>query len=54
MRLTGALGDFDRTRALLDGRVKAEGFEIEILGRRHGARMATAPLFDPSQERLRG
>jgi 4,5-dihydroxyphthalate decarboxylase len=29
MRLTGALGDFDRTRPLLDGRVKVEGFEVE-------------------------
>lgn len=29
MRLTGALGDFDRTRALLDGRVRVAGFDVE-------------------------
>jgi dimethylglycine dehydrogenase len=33
---------------------ETEGFEIEILGRRHGARIASAPLFDANQERLRG
>lgn len=27
--LTGALGDFDRTRALLDGRVRVAGFDVE-------------------------
>jgi 4,5-dihydroxyphthalate decarboxylase len=29
MRLSGALGDFDRTRPLLDGRVRVAGFDIE-------------------------
>jgi len=29
MKLTGALGDFDRTRALLDGRVRVAGFDVE-------------------------
>ena len=29
MRLTGALGDFDRTRALLDGRARIAGFDVE-------------------------
>jgi 4,5-dihydroxyphthalate decarboxylase len=29
VKLTGALGDFDRTRPLLDGRVKVEGFDVE-------------------------
>src|SRR5439155_19104473 len=29
MKLTGALGDFDRTRPLLDGRVRVAGFEVE-------------------------
>jgi 4,5-dihydroxyphthalate decarboxylase len=28
MRLTGALGDFDRTRGLLDGRVRVPGFDV--------------------------
>lgn len=29
IRLTGALGDFDRTRPLLDGRVRVAGFDVE-------------------------
>jgi len=29
MKLSGALGDFDRTRALLDGRVRVAGFDVE-------------------------
>ena len=28
-RITGAVGAFDRTQALLDGRVQVDGFEIE-------------------------
>ena len=31
-----------------------DGFEIELLGRRHGARLQPAPLFDANFERLRG
>ncbi|MCV0397463.1 MAG: FAD-dependent oxidoreductase [Rhizobiaceae bacterium] len=33
---------------------EAEGFEIELLGRRHGARVQREPLFDAGYERLRG
>ena len=33
---------------------ESEGFEIELLGRRHAARMQPAPLFDANFERLRG
>lgn len=29
MKLTGALGDFDRTRPLIDGRVRVAGFDVE-------------------------
>ncbi|WP_442582997.1 GcvT family protein [Mesorhizobium sp. ASY16-5R] len=31
-----------------------EGFEIELLGRRHAARMQPVPLFDANLERMRG
>ncbi|MFI0843327.1 FAD-dependent oxidoreductase [Mesorhizobium sp. IMUNJ 23232] len=31
-----------------------DGFEIELLGRRHKARLQPAPLFDANLERLRG
>ena len=33
---------------------EADGFEIELLGKRHAARMQPAPLFDANLERLRG
>ncbi|HEU4986397.1 MAG TPA: FAD-dependent oxidoreductase, partial [Rhizobiaceae bacterium] len=33
---------------------EVEGFEIEILGKRHKARLQASPLFDPSLERMRG
>jgi dimethylglycine dehydrogenase len=33
---------------------ESEGFEIELLGRRHAARMQPALLFDANFERLRG
>ena len=33
---------------------KPDGFEIEILGKRHAARVQSAPLFDANFERLRG
>jgi dimethylglycine dehydrogenase len=33
---------------------ESEGFEIELLGRRHKARMQPAPLFDANFERMRG
>ncbi|TIV70336.1 MAG: FAD-dependent oxidoreductase [Mesorhizobium sp.] len=32
---------------------KPDGFEIEILGKRHAARVQTAPLFDANFERMR-
>jgi dimethylglycine dehydrogenase len=32
----------------------ADGFEIELLGKRHAARIQAAPLFDANLERLRG
>ncbi|RUW16570.1 glycine cleavage T C-terminal barrel domain-containing protein, partial [Mesorhizobium sp. M4B.F.Ca.ET.013.02.1.1] len=32
---------------------EADGFEIEILGKRHGARIQSAPLFDANFERMR-
>jgi len=31
-----------------------EGFEIEIIGKRHQARPQREPLFDPKGERMRG
>jgi dimethylglycine dehydrogenase len=33
---------------------ESEGFEIELLGKRHAARMQPAPLFDANYERMRG
>jgi dimethylglycine dehydrogenase len=33
---------------------EAEGFEIELLGKRHPARIQPAPLFDANLERMRG
>ncbi|MER8385342.1 FAD-dependent oxidoreductase [Mesorhizobium sp. M1428] len=33
---------------------EVEGFEIEILGKRHAARMQPIPLFDANFERMRG
>jgi len=33
---------------------EADGFEIELLGKRHRARMQPAPLFDANYERMRG
>jgi dimethylglycine dehydrogenase len=33
---------------------ESEGFEIELLGRRHKARMQPAPLFDANYKRMRG
>jgi dimethylglycine dehydrogenase len=33
---------------------ESEGFEIELLGRRHAARMQPTPLFDANQGRMRG
>jgi len=33
---------------------EADGFEIEILGKRHAARLQAAPLFDANLERMRG
>ena len=33
---------------------EADGFEIELLGKRLAARMQPAPLFDANFERLRG
>jgi dimethylglycine dehydrogenase len=32
----------------------ADGFEIELLGKRHPARIQPAPLFDANLERMRG
>ena len=32
----------------------ADGFEIELLGKRHAARIQQAPLFDANLERMRG
>jgi dimethylglycine dehydrogenase len=32
----------------------SDGFEIELLGRRHATRMQPAPLFDANLERMRG
>ena len=33
---------------------QSDGFEIELLGKRHAARMQAAPLFDANFERMRG
>jgi dimethylglycine dehydrogenase len=33
---------------------ESDGFEIELLGKRHAARMQAAPLFDANFERMRG
>ncbi|MBZ9813003.1 FAD-dependent oxidoreductase [Mesorhizobium sp. CA7] len=33
---------------------RPDGFEIEILGKRHAARIQAAPLFDANLERMRG
>ncbi|WP_367161416.1 glycine cleavage T C-terminal barrel domain-containing protein, partial [Mesorhizobium sp.] len=33
---------------------RPDGFEIEILGQRHAARIQAAPLFDANFERMRG
>ena len=33
---------------------ESDGFEIELLGKRHAARMQQAPLFDANLERMRG
>jgi dimethylglycine dehydrogenase len=33
---------------------EADGFEIELLGHKHAARLQPLPLFDPGRERLRG
>jgi len=33
---------------------ETHGFEIELLGKRHAARMQAAPLFDANFERMRG
>ncbi|MCV3241159.1 GcvT family protein [Mesorhizobium sp. ZC-5] len=33
---------------------ESDGFEIELLGKRHAARIQPAPLFDGNQQRLRG
>ena len=33
---------------------EADGFEIELLGKRHAARIQQAPLFDANLERMRG
>ncbi|MEI5677906.1 MULTISPECIES: GcvT family protein [unclassified Mesorhizobium] len=33
---------------------ETDGFEIELLGKRHSARMQAAPLFDANQGRMRG
>jgi dimethylglycine dehydrogenase len=33
---------------------EADGFEIELLGKRHKARMQPTPLFDANYERMRG
>ncbi len=33
---------------------KADGFEIEILGKRHAARLQPASLFDANLARMRG
>jgi dimethylglycine dehydrogenase len=33
---------------------ETDGFEIELLGRRHAARIQPAPLFDAGAERMRG
>jgi dimethylglycine dehydrogenase len=33
---------------------EASGFEIELLGKRHAARLQPAPLFDANLERMRG
>jgi dimethylglycine dehydrogenase len=33
---------------------EADGFEIELLGKRHKARIQAAPLFDANYERMRG
>jgi dimethylglycine dehydrogenase len=33
---------------------ETEGFEIELLGQRHKARIQAAPLFDANYERMRG
>jgi dimethylglycine dehydrogenase len=33
---------------------ESDGFEIELLGKRHAARMQPSPLFDGNQQRMRG
>jgi dimethylglycine dehydrogenase len=33
---------------------ETDGFEIELLGRRHRARIQATPLFDANFERMRG
>jgi dimethylglycine dehydrogenase len=33
---------------------ESNGFEIELLGKRHKARMQPVPLFDANYERMRG
>lgn len=33
---------------------ESEGFEIELLGKRHAARIQAAPLFEANFERMRG
>ena len=33
---------------------ESDGFEIELLGKRHPARMQAAALFDANFERMRG
>ncbi|PZN55877.1 MAG: hypothetical protein DIU65_05715, partial [Proteobacteria bacterium] len=33
---------------------ETEGFEIELLGKRHKARLQPVALFDPELERMRG
>ena len=33
---------------------ESDGFEIELLGERHAARLQPAPLFDANFERMRG
>jgi dimethylglycine dehydrogenase len=33
---------------------EADGFEIELLGKRHTARLQLVPLFDANFERMKG
>jgi dimethylglycine dehydrogenase len=33
---------------------ETDGFEIELLGKRHAARLQPVPLFDADMKRLRG